>query len=361
LGTRRSSLISFNLFVFALTQTGCVGPTTPFGAIHSLTTISNTENDGQAITSQNSLQIRFLPKKQVLHGKSDLVVEIHDKETIPSLANIKVFFNSIDVTKTFLSHIEVKNRIKEQILEITFKDVRLKTLDENKIKVAYQKGNTLFASTFEAPSCDFFDIKPINNIQGFSPPNEYILWLSEIAKNYKFNPNLLSGIVAQESAFNPQAVSWAKALGLTQMTQLAEEQIRVEEKKWPQSREISSLNYVQLKQKISNGEINQNTEWRLNPRKSLQGGAEYIQYLQKYWNLEENKQWLSKLSGDPDVVLSQVILASYNSGPARVKSAIITDPKNWMKKPEMIEAHKYVKKVFSYCYHFSERSVSDDG
>ncbi|MBY0384193.1 transglycosylase SLT domain-containing protein, partial [bacterium] len=247
------------------------------------------------------------------------------------------------------------------ILEIEFKNVRFKLLDDNQIRIGYQKNQSLYVSQFQSPTCDFFENKPIHNIQGFRPPNEYIIWLSEIAKQQKLNPNLLTGIVAQESGFNPNAISWAKAIGLTQITQLAEEQLRIEEKKWPQSREISSLNFVELKQKISSGEINRDNEWRLNPQKSIQGGAEYIRYLYSYWNLEENKIWLAKISGEPSVVLSQVILASYNSGPSRVKNAIIENPNTWIKDPELKEAHKYIQRVFSYCYHFSQRSVSDDG
>jgi hypothetical protein len=302
-----------------------------------------------------------LPKRQILHSKSDLVVEIQDTQDIPSLANVRVYFNSFDVTSTFMANIEVKNRVKEKILEIEFKDVRLKLLDENNIRIGYAKNNSLYASQFQAPTCDFFETKPINNIQGFRPPSEYILWLTEIAKSKKFNPNLLTGIVAQESAFNPNAVSWAKAIGLTQITHLAQEQLHVDQKSWPQSREISSLSYMDLKQKISTGELNHQNEWRLDPKTSIQGGAEYIQYLYKYWSLEENQVWLKKLSGEPNVVLSQVILASYNSGPARVKNAIISENNEWLKKAELKEASKYIRKVFSYCYHFSERSVSDDG
>lgn len=288
-------------------------------------------------------------------------MEIQDTQDIPSLANVRVYFNSFDVTSTFMSNIEVKNRVKEKILEIEFKNIRLKLLDENNIRIGYSKNNSLYASQFQAPTCDFFETKPINNIQGFRPPSEYILWLTEIAKTQKFNPNLLTGIVAQESGFNPNAVSWAKAIGLTQITHLAQEQLRVEEKSWPQSREISSLSYIDLKQKISTGELNHQNEWRLDPKTSLQGGAEYIKYLYKYWSLEENQVWLKKLSGEPNVVLSQVILASYNSGPSRVKNAIISDNNEWLKKSELKEASKYIQKVFSYCYHFSERSVSDDG
>ncbi len=359
LRTRRSLLPL--LFPLAIVQSACVGPVTPFGAIHSFLPSEKTKIEGEEASSQKVVQIRFLPRKQILHSKSDLIVEIHDKDTIPNLDHLKIFFNQIDVTDTFLTNVNVKNRIKEQILEVEFKDVRLKTLDENLIAVTYRKDDTYYYARFESPTCDIFETKSVQNIQGFNPPSEYIQWTTEIAKKYQINPNLLTGIVAQESGFNPNAVSWAKAIGLTQMTDIAQEQIHVSEKNWPQSREIASLSSLQLKQKISNGEINEKTEWRLQPKMSIQGGTEYLQYLHKYWSLDENQLWLKKLPGDPRIVLSQVIIASYNSGPSRVKNAIITDQENWIKKPEMKEAHKYLKKVFSYCFHFSERSVPDDG
>lgn len=359
-GTRCSR--SFLLLFAQLFATGCAGPTSPFGALHSLTLLSKTPTTNGKMTDQSSpIQIRFLPKRQILHSKSDLIVEISDAKNIPQLQNVKVFFNSVDVTSTFIENVEVKNRIKEKILEIEFKDLRLKLLDENNIKIGYTLGETTFLSQFQKPVCNFYDKKPINNIQGFRPPQEYIFWMNDIAKKQHLNPSLLTGIIAQESSFNPKAISWVKAIGLTQMTQLAEEQIRVHEKNWPQTRQISSLNYIQLKQKVSTGEINQDTEWRLDPQKSIVGGAEYVQYLHNYWQQTENQDLLSQIPGDRQIILSQAILASYNSGPARVKNAIREDAKNWLQLPDMKEAFKYVQKVFSYCYHFSERSVSDDG
>ena len=148
LRTRRS-LLSI-LIPLALTQTGCVGPTSPFGALNSLFPTETSDNGGEEATAEKVVQIRFLPRKQILHDKSDLVVEIHDKDSIPSLEKLKVFFNNVDVTNSFLSNINVKNRIKEQILEIEFKEIRLKTLDDNLIKITYQKGNTVYYSRFDA-------------------------------------------------------------------------------------------------------------------------------------------------------------------------------------------------------------------
>ena len=91
----------------------------------------------------------------------------------------------------------------------------------------------------------------------------------------------------------------------------------------------------------------------MNPRYSLQGGATYISYLKRYWSLPNNEKIVRSLPGDYRRNLSEVILASYNSGAARVKAAIVTKSKDWKKHRKLKEANKYVKKVSSYCYHFS--------
>ena len=48
-----------------------------------------------------------------------------------------------------------------------------------------------------------------------------------IAKKYDHNPSLIAALIAQESGFKSHALSYAKALGLTQVTPVAHREIPV--------------------------------------------------------------------------------------------------------------------------------------
>jgi len=345
--------------LFPLLTTACVGPTTPFGAVNDLVPHETDVTDGQS--AENSpVKIFFRPRRQVLHDKNDFVVEILDKNKTPDVADVRLYYNAIDVTAPFLSHSEVKKSVNDKILELSFSNLRLKTDRENNIRLVYGTKATRYASSFEAPTCDILETREVHEVKGFQPPNEYITWAREISHRTQINPSLLTAIMAQESGFNPKAVSWAKALGLTQITPLAEEQIASSTKNWPR-RDISSLSYVELKSQVATGKLNGETDWRLSPKYSIEGGAEYVQYLRGYWTTDENAKLLKSLKGDPELNLSRVVLASYNSGPSRVKTSLQNLGDRWLEDEGLKEARRYVRLVFSYCYHFSERSVSDDG
>ena len=109
-----------------------------------------------------------------------------------------------------------------------------------------------------------------------------------------------------------------------------------------------------MKTKILAGHISSDKEWRLNPEYSLKGGLSYIKYLTSYWKKPKNMKFVESLAGNKDTNLSRVILASYNSGAARVKSIIKTKGDRWLEHKSLKEAHKYINRVSSYCYHFSQ-------
>ncbi|MCB0378251.1 MAG: transglycosylase SLT domain-containing protein [Bdellovibrionales bacterium] len=350
----------FQIRVFAvlsyLSLCACVGPTTPFGAIEAWQDSSKKEASPLKPNETFGPRIEFYPDRQVLHGKSEFSVDIIDYFPVKDKPQLTIFYNGIDVTKQFMGEAKRKSSPNGKRVRFTFDDVRLKTLDPNKIEVRYKnfKGKVAEAG-YLPPQCSLFENRKIASIRDFDEADTYVELIEEVARDSNFNPSFLVGIVAQESAFDPKAVSWAKAIGLTQITPLAEKEIIQSFEKWPRYPGINSLSYLTLRSKIGVGEIDQQKEWRLDPKKSIQGGAAYIDYLKAYWALPNNRKLVESLPGNKDYNLSEIILASYNSGAYRVKKSIIEREDQWKTHPKLREAIRYVRKVSSYCYHYSKK------
>lgn len=353
---KRSGLI---LLILLFCNTACVGPTTPFGAV---TTTEAVQDDRYPQSFHPGYKIKFHPEKQVLHDKTDFSVEISSSRPLPDDITIRIFYNNMDVTKPFLEQSHLHRDAGGSSLIYVFKDMRLKTLDLNHIKVQIvnKEGNGLVTKFLEEPECSLYQKSKLAHLGEFHAPQSFITMLEKVAAQNSTNPSFLAGVVAQESGFNPKAVSWAKAIGLTQITPLAEKQVINSLEHWPRYPGINDLSYLTLKSKIYLGEIDHDTEWRLNPEKSLVGGLTYFQYLQNYWDMEDNKKLVDELGGDREKLLTELILASYNSGAARVKSAIIELKHNWKQQENLQEAVRYLKKVSSYCYHYTKKEVQDD-
>ena len=168
--------------------------------------------------------------------------------------------------------------------------------------------------------------------------------------NYKeINPNFIAAIVAKESSFNPKAVSWAKAIGLTQVTPIAAKEIKRSKKiNWKVYPGTEKMSYFRLKTAVSTGIINKNNDWRLDKKKSIKGAIAYLEYLEKYW---QKTQRNNDIQLDANLE-TDLILASYNSGAARVKNAYLKDNENWYNRKDLKEAKKYFRKIKSYCYSF---------
>ncbi len=353
-------------FIIICGNTACVGPTTPFGGLESVNEINpqrQPQSEKQEDKKKSSqYKIKFHPQRQVLHDKTDFSVEIHSSRPLDDEINIKISYNNIDVTKTFLKHSHLHRSADGQTLIYVFNDMRLKTLDMNHIKVQIvdKKGQGLVTKFFREPECSMEKPAQLAHLGEFHAPENYIGMIERLSDEAQTNPSFLAGVVAQESGFNPKAVSWAKAIGLTQITPLAEEQVIASIDHWPRYPGINDLSYFTLKSKIVLGEIDRETEWRLNPQKSLMGGLTYFQYLRKYWELAGNKELVDSLGGDRDKVLTELILASYNSGAARVKKAVIDKQHKWKQHENLKEAVRYLKKVSSYCYHYTKKEVQDD-
>jgi len=336
---------------------GCVGPTSPFGAVKSLKTQALEDEEA----GQKGFKISFHPSRKYYHHKTNFLIEVESDSRISEDFELKIFHNNYEVSDGFLSAGVAQISTDRKKMVYSLRDLRFKTLDANNVRVEiYNEGRKVGYSLLPEPECSFYSEDKFVDITPFRAPAHYTKMIEKVATESQMNPSLVAGLVAQESGFNPKAVSWAKAIGLTQVTPLAEKQIQNTVKDWPQDPKIQDISYVALKSKIYLNEITPQTEWRLDPEKSLRGGIAYIQYLHEYWSRQDNKKLFDDSLGGGADTYTDVILASYNSGPARVKRAIRSHNKMWKKDESLREAVRYLKKVKSFCFHSSDKGEQND-
>lgn len=338
------------IIITSLILVSCAGPSSPFGALSSITE----KDSGPTFNADEKTALKFYPAFQLYHKPYELWVEIKD-ENIVELKKIhyEIIYNDKLLerpwaTEEIIYYPEEKDRI-----SLRFKDFRLNPLKNNKILFRYYR--TSDAKVFEeelfAPECPYFQKRAIASLEPFQNRKDYTKYILEASQKFNKNPTLLAGIVAQESSFKYNSLSFARALGLTQITPIASLQIKEQTSSWPSYPKLEALSYYELKALIYLGKLNQKNDWRLDPKLSLEGGAIYLTYLEKYWSKEENKRILETIFKE-SIPWSDVILASYNSGAYRVKKSLLKKGNKWIDDRSLLEAKKYVKNIKSYCTAF---------
>lgn len=336
-------------FVFCGLLSGCAGPISPFGGLDFWS------GDGHNFlinaTEMPSSEFSLYPKRQVLHKPSNFNIQFHlsEQKTSPQ---IKVIYNKKEVTNTFLKSANLQETSDKQ-LHYKFNRLNLRPDRRHQIDVYWRsdKNSAYSHLAYLPPDCPMNSPRSIASTAPFNPKSEYIKSINRTARSQQLNPSMLAGLIAQESGFNPGQVSRAKAVGLTQVTTIAEEEIKKFRPEWVSDPRIEQLSVIEIEALIKRQEINRVHDWRLDPKQAIEGGALYINYLLNYWSQPENK---TLLSATAKTELTHVILASYNSGAARVKNKIKARGETWLDDEELKEAFKYVNSVVSYCYHFSE-------
>lgn len=350
-------IVALILLLISVGLAGCAGPMTPFGGLNGLALseepIARTNN----MQEYSGPQIRFTPNRQVLHGSTSFSVNIFDIDGIPENFGIQVTYNNVDVTRQFMAKADKvfldKNRRK---IRMTVDYFRLVPTKENQIRVSYWREfkSQSVTAEYQPPKCSAFEtFRRLTDLPDFGVDKKIVEHIDLYARQRNFNPYYIAGLIAQESKFDPRAVSMARAIGLTQVTSLGEAEIIGKYASWPRYPGIHEMSMPRLKLNIMNGKINQNNEWRLNPTLSILGGVEYVTYLAEQWTKPDRRAFVERYLGRSDHVMSEVILASYNSGAARVQNAIEQRGRKWLQHEELSEAQKYVKRVVSYCDYFA--------
>jgi soluble lytic murein transglycosylase-like protein len=305
-------------------------------------------------TDHSDVKIKFFPRDQVLHGKSSFTVIVDDPAGLTYDYRVRLFYNSLDVTDKFLRQSQ-RTILDSHRIQFDVKNLRILPLRENKIYFGYMRTvqSRPVIARYEPPHCSAFRVQDLASTHEFEISGRIKSLIDRSARDGNINPNFLAGLIAQESGFDSKAVSWAKAIGLTQISPVGEKEVSKAFDQWPRYPDITRMPFPVLKYRVMGGKINGKNEWRLDPELSIKGGVAYIQFLSNYWNREENFEIL-RHTDDAESVLSNVILASYNSGPARVKYAFQRFGSKWMEAPELYEARLYTTHVTSYCDYFSQ-------
>ncbi|MCB0341504.1 MAG: transglycosylase SLT domain-containing protein [Bdellovibrionales bacterium] len=359
----------FSLLGLTLLVSGCVGPTTPFGALEGLalpkknqSEMLNATNTGATEDSSGDEQIaslqptvEFSPGRQILHRPIDFRVTVKDPESVPESAQLRVYYNGYNVSKTFLKQAIQSKTPDNKEWTFTFKKLPLLPSRNNHVRFIYarESKSELFFNDLKPPECLLYEDKDLVSTGQFSPPPSYLQSVVAWSSHHHINPALLAGLIAQESSFDPNAVSWAKAVGLTQVTNLADVEIAKKHPEWPRSERIKKYPASVVKTLIATNEISREEDWRLNPELSVRGGIAYLEYLNGYWTRPQNYSHLNDTFKSPNQRMTDVVLASYNSGAARVKKSIEENGKDYLESPQLGEAKKYVNRINSLCYYFS--------
>lgn len=344
--------------LLTLLLSACAGPTTPLGAIRSLMPAQKWNPLAALTTPSQETQIWFYPTRQVLHDKFTLSIFMRNPKGLEEadLNGLQVLYAGYDISPTLLKNAELRFLDAQKLVEVRLQDVRLPPENPQSIEVYFSNDHSY--AQLQSPECSAFDAQSIRSTQGFNPSGWLLFLIERLAKENGLNPNYVAALIAQESGFNPKALSWAKALGLTQITPTAADHIRLKHPEWPTDSRVDHHNYTALRKEIEAGLLSDQQDWRLNPRTSIEGGIEYLQYLRTYWGETEARRTVTETFEQPDTALFQILLASYHSGPARVRYFVEKKGKDWLDVRKLKEARRYINRILSYCYHFGQEEIS---
>lgn len=347
---RSPILIPLNL---ALLGIGCAGPTSPFGSLEIFS------GDGRRMESLSAADAKtefsLSPAKQNLHMPYPLELSISNLPKSDSDRSIRLFYNQKEITHTWHKKSRLV-RLGDSGESLRFDNLILDPQKSHQIEFLVEinsqagKPPQFVKIKHPRPTCDIDDKQKIKAVNPFQVPPQTIAMIEKLSRSFHLNPAMMGGLIAQESSFEASAVSSAKAIGLTQITPIAHLEIQKFRPDWKADQRAFSHSQLNIQRLIENGQLTAKTDWRLHPIKSIEGGALYLKYLEQYWESADNKDLRKSMSANE---FSDVLLASYNSGAARVKRALLTSRREWLKQEELKEAFKYVQRVSSYCYHFA--------
>ena len=335
-------------YIFTFFLSSCANPLNPFG--NSILDILKAESKIKLTNKKynaDDIKISMFPERQNLHQTHELIINIHsqDNQNILNFKNLRIYWNNQLVTEGIKNISKISH--KNYNLSVKIPVLKLKPELDHEIKVVYQTKNSVIEQIYHQPKCLISELNLIDNFGPYKSNDFYKNKIEEYSLQKDINPSLVSGLIASESSFNPKAVSYAKAIGLTQITNIAHKQLQDEYPSWSIDKRTRILPAPIVKTLVKMKRISNKHDWRLDASKSIQGGVSYLEYLNNYWDKFDSN---FKISAQEK---TNLILASYNFGPYRIKRHYLKSPRNWINHKSLIEAKKYTNKIKSYCYHFT--------
>ncbi|MCC7441927.1 MAG: transglycosylase SLT domain-containing protein [Bdellovibrionales bacterium] len=362
---------SIALLIGALFFAGCAGPNTPLGAVSWLS--PRAAIDAQALAEEAAERaaqdvrseatayapkLSFSPDRQVLHESAPMIVTIRDPFGSVEDYELAVLYDGLDVSGNFLRSAIVHEDLERNEIRVRVPKVRLDSKRDHRIEVTYRsRSGSAVHARYEPPNCHAFRAEEVVHTGRFQPPRRLMSAIRNHSLRAGFNPAFLTGLIAQESGFDPRAVSWARAVGLTQVTPIAAKELVREFPKWPRSPRLNRLPPLAARAMILSGKLKPANDWRLDPEKSVIGGLAYARILAERWSTPASLAYLRATFRDPETEHTRLVLASYHSGYSRVHSALRRRGEGWLRSPSLKEARKYVNRISSYCHHFAEEPL----
>lgn len=339
------------LAIFILLS-GCAGPSSPFGAEHGWFSSWSFRGPGSVLLSSEDKTVKVSPDYQVLHRPFQLLVDVTAKYPELSLDDFKVLYEDKDVTNSFKAKAKIEKTWQGNWV-IKIDRIKLSPNRISRLEFYFlDEAGVWHKEKLGEPDCSWNYNGSTKHWDQFNLDSKINAEINVESKASGLNAKLISALVAQESGFNPRAVSWAKAIGLTQITDVAQNEITRKYPDFPKYSGLMDLSIWTLKKLIRSGQINSNNEWRLDSKKSIQGSIAYLKYIEDYWNQEELNDLRNLVLKGNTNEYKKLILASYHSGPFRVKNALVKNNRRWLASENLNEARKYVNLVFSYCKTF---------
>jgi hypothetical protein len=303
---------------------------------------------GQDLGEKEDLKITFDPPFQNWHDNQSISITIDSAQTISPLYELKFYYNGRELTQELQAQAQMRWEKLGTRLVITLPHMRFLPGRQNDLGIYFRPdpSSDYVLAHHRTPECPLQEDWPIVAEHLPLMGKNLIKSLQLHANNNTINPAMLASLIQQESNFDSRAVSSAKAIGLTQVTPVTSKEILKKFPHWPQDQRAEELPANLLRILIQTGLMNREHDWRLDDQRSIQGGATYISYLGRLWQSPDYQMILSTLERP---AFEDIVLASYHSGPNRVREAMRQHSDQWSLASDLRQARYYIGKVKSYC------------